>query len=111
MLTYYNEVRRLEERFKLFELHHSYRRFNAEADELSTIASGQKLVPDRVFASDLHEPSMKIKQVQEGHTSCSGMGTSRRPFGTLVSVLEPSLSSLSLTHIDWDCILLKLRSI
>lgn len=40
MCAYYGEVRRLEEKFKGFELHHSYRRFNVEADELSTIASG-----------------------------------------------------------------------
>jgi hypothetical protein len=34
----------------------------------------------------------------------------RRPFGTLVSILEPFLS-LSLTHIGWDCILVRLRAI
>ena len=39
MCAYYGEVRKLE-KFKGFELHHSYRHFNAEADELSTIASG-----------------------------------------------------------------------
>jgi ribonuclease HI len=37
MRAYYGEVRKLEEKFKGFELHHSYRRFNTEADELSTI--------------------------------------------------------------------------
>jgi ribonuclease HI len=65
MCAYYGEVRKLEEKFKGFELHHSYRRFNAEANELSTIASGRKLVSDGVFASDLYEPSVKIKQVEE----------------------------------------------
>ena len=34
----------------------------------------------------------------------------RRSFGTLVSILEPFLS-LSLTHIGWDCILVRLRDI
>jgi hypothetical protein len=68
MLAYYNKVQRLEEWFKGFKLHHSYRQFNGEADELSTIASGQKPVLDRIFDFDLHEPSVKIKQVHEGHT-------------------------------------------
>lgn len=49
-------VRKLEENFKGFELHHSYRCFNAEADELSTIAPGRTPVPDGIFTSDLYEP-------------------------------------------------------
>jgi hypothetical protein len=44
---------------------HSYRCFNAEADELATITSGRKLVLDRIFASDLYKPSMNIKQPEE----------------------------------------------
>jgi hypothetical protein len=68
MCTYYGEVRKLEEKFKGFELHHNYRRFNAKTDELSTIASGRKPVPNEVFASDLYEPFVKIKQ-PEGETS------------------------------------------
>jgi hypothetical protein len=63
MCAYYGE---LEEKFKAFEPHHSYKRFNTEADELSTIALGQKPVSNGVFASDLYEPSVKIKQVEEG---------------------------------------------
>jgi hypothetical protein len=54
-------------RFKCFEVHHSYRRFNGEADELSTIVSWRKPVPNGIFASDLHEPYVKIKQTQEEH--------------------------------------------
>lgn len=65
MCAYYGEVCKLEEKFKGFELHHSYRRFNVEADELSTIVSGRKPIPDGVFASDLHKPSMKIKPPEE----------------------------------------------
>jgi hypothetical protein len=42
MRTYYDEVQKLEEKFRGFEMHHSYRRFNAEAVELSTIESGRK---------------------------------------------------------------------
>jgi hypothetical protein len=65
MCTYYNEVRKLKEKFKGFELHHIYKNFNTEVDELSTIVSGRKLVPDGIFASELYEPSVKIKQTEE----------------------------------------------
>jgi hypothetical protein len=68
MFAYYSEVRRLEEKFKGFKQHHNNRRFNGEAKELSTIASGQKLVLDGVFAYDLHKSSVNIKQTQEEHT-------------------------------------------
>jgi hypothetical protein len=89
MLAYYNEVQRLEERFKGFELHHSYRRLNDDADELSSIASGRKPVLYGVFASDIHEPSMKIKQVQEGHTEeADGHYTSTTKTGELVATIN-----------------------
>jgi hypothetical protein len=39
--AYYGEVRKLEEKFKGFELQHSYKHFNIEANELLTIASGE----------------------------------------------------------------------
>lgn len=65
MCTYYGEVQKLEETFKGFELHHSYRCFNDEVDELSTIASRRKAVLEGVFASDIYEPSVKIKQMEE----------------------------------------------
>ena len=50
----YDEARKLEENFKGFELHHNYRRFNVDADELLTIVSGKKPVPDGIFASELY---------------------------------------------------------
>lgn len=59
--AHYGEVRKLEEMFKGFELQHSYKRFNIEANELLTIVSRRKHVPDGVFGSDLYEPSVKIK--------------------------------------------------
>jgi hypothetical protein len=36
--------------------------FHAEVDDLSTIMSRQKPVPDGVFAFDLYEPSIQFKQ-------------------------------------------------
>jgi hypothetical protein len=65
MCVYYNGVCKLEEKFKGFELHHNYRCFNAEANELSAITLGRKPVLDGVFTSDLYEPSVKIKQQEE----------------------------------------------
>lgn len=62
---YYSKVSKLEEKFKGFKLHHSYRRFNARADLLSTIASVQNPVSDDVFTSNLYEPSIKIKPLEE----------------------------------------------
>jgi hypothetical protein len=61
MSAYYDEVRKLEEKFRGFVLHHRYIRFNAEADELSTISSRRKFVPDGFFASDLYEPTIKTR--------------------------------------------------
>lgn len=65
MCAYNNELRKLEEKFKCFELHHSYRRFNIEADKPSTITSERKPVLDGVFASNLYGPIVKIKQSEE----------------------------------------------
>jgi ribonuclease HI len=42
MCACYSEVQKLEEKFKGFELHHSYRCFNANADKLLTIVSRRK---------------------------------------------------------------------
>jgi hypothetical protein len=78
MCAYYIEVQKLEEKFKGFEQHHTYRRFNAEADELSTIASGRKLVPDGVFAFNLYEHSVKVQQPKEdGGKEVGGHDTPR----------------------------------
>jgi hypothetical protein len=88
MLAYYNKVRRLEEKFKGFKLHHSYKRFNSKADELSTITSGRKPILDGVFASDLHEPSTKIKQTQEGVGEADNQGASPVGTGELVATTD-----------------------
>lgn len=69
MRVYYDEVRKLEEKFKGFELHHSYRHFNAEADELSTIASGRMPVLDGIFTSDLYEPTIKSGRRKQNRTT------------------------------------------
>jgi ribonuclease HI len=45
MEAYYDEVRRLEDKFYVLELNHIARRYNKTADELAKIASGRTTVP------------------------------------------------------------------
>jgi ribonuclease HI len=59
MEAYYDEVRRLEDKFYGLELNHVARRYNETADELAKIASGRMTVP-LDFSRDIHQPSVKI---------------------------------------------------
>jgi ribonuclease HI len=65
MEAYYDEVRRLEDKFYGLELNHIARRYNKTADELAKIASGRTTVPPDVFSRDLHQPSVKIDDTPE----------------------------------------------
>jgi ribonuclease HI len=49
MCGYYDEVRKLKEKFRGFKLQHSYRHFNIEVDDLSTIDQGEN--PSQVESS------------------------------------------------------------
>jgi len=60
MEAYYNEVRRLEDKFHGLELVHIARRYNEAADELAKIASTRGTVPPDVFSRDLHKPSVNL---------------------------------------------------
>jgi ribonuclease HI len=60
MEAYYDEVRRLEDKFYGLELNHIARQYNETMDELAKIASGQTTVPPDVFSRDIHQPSIKI---------------------------------------------------
>lgn len=93
MCAYYKEVQKLEEKFKGFELHHSYWCFNVEADELSTIASRRKPVQEGVFASNLYEPLMKIKHTKEGIVE--GMNSPNNPPAQDNELIETT------KHQDW----------
>jgi ribonuclease HI len=64
MEAYYDEVRRLEDKFYGLELNHIARRYNETADELAKIASGLTVPPD-VFSRDLHQPSVKTDDTPE----------------------------------------------
>jgi ribonuclease HI len=65
MEAYYDEVRRLEDKFYGLELNHIARRYNETADELAKIASRRTTVPPDVFSRDLHQPSVKIDDAPE----------------------------------------------
>jgi ribonuclease HI len=65
MEAYYDEVRRLEDKFYGLELNHVAQRYNETADELAKIASGRTTVPPDVFSRDIHQPSVKIDDTPE----------------------------------------------
>jgi hypothetical protein len=65
MEAYYDEVRRLEDKFYGLKLNHIARRYNETADELAKIASGWTTVPLDVFSRDLHRPSVKTDDAPE----------------------------------------------
>jgi ribonuclease HI len=65
MEAYYDEVRRLEDKFYGLELNHVARRYNETADELAKIALGRTTVPLDVFSRDLHQPSVKTDDTPE----------------------------------------------
>jgi hypothetical protein len=65
METYYNEVRRLEDKFYRLELNHVARRYNETADELAKIASGRTTVPTNVFSKDIYQPSVQVDDAPE----------------------------------------------
>jgi ribonuclease HI len=65
MEAYFDEVRRLEDKFFGLELNHITRWYNETADELAKIASGQTTVLSDVFSRDLHQPSVKTDDTLE----------------------------------------------
>jgi hypothetical protein len=65
MEAYYDEVRRLEDKFYGLEVNHVARRYNETVDELAKIASTRTTVPPNVFSWDLHQPSVKTNDTPE----------------------------------------------
>ena len=61
MAAYYQEVRRLEDKFDGLELNHIPRRLNKTADALAKAASGREPVSTDVFANDQHKPSVRYE--------------------------------------------------
>lgn len=63
MDAYYQEVRKLEGRFRGLELHHIPRRGNGDVGVLAKAAAERKPVPAGVFVNDLNSPSVREKPV------------------------------------------------
>jgi hypothetical protein len=74
MEAYYDEVRRLEDKFYGLELNHIARRYNETVDELAKIASGRTTVPPNVFSRDIHQPSIKTDDTPEPEVSSATEG-------------------------------------
>ena len=60
MEAYYQEVHKLEDKFRGIELHHVPRKDNDAADFLAKLAARQVSSPDWVFINDLYEPSTRV---------------------------------------------------
>jgi hypothetical protein len=60
--TYRQEVRKLEEKFDGFELHHILRRDNKAADALAQLRSSCEPPPPGIFTHDLFKPSIRLEE-------------------------------------------------
>jgi len=60
MAAYYQEVRKLKDKFQGIELHHVPQKDNDAANFLAKLAARRVPSLDGVFISDLHEPFARI---------------------------------------------------
>ena len=60
MAAYYQEVRKLEDKFQGIELHHVPRKDNDAADFLTKLAARRDPSPSGTFINVLHEPSARV---------------------------------------------------
>ena len=60
MEAYWQEVRKLEDKFDGLELHHVLRRDNEAADALAKMGSEREPVPDGVFLEVLTKPLIRV---------------------------------------------------
>ena len=60
MTAYYQEVRKLKDKFQGIELHHVPQKDNDATDFLAKLAARRVPSSDEVFINDLHEPSARI---------------------------------------------------
>jgi hypothetical protein len=63
MAVYYQELRKLEDKFDGLELSHIPRWLTKAADELTKMASGRELVSTGVFASNQYKPSLYFEEL------------------------------------------------
>jgi ribonuclease HI len=81
MEAYYDEVRRLEDKFYGLELNHIARRYNETVDELAKIALGQTTVPPDVLSRDIHQPTVKTDDTSEPKEASVAEGEALRVEG------------------------------
>jgi ribonuclease HI len=81
MEAYYDEVRRLEDKFHGLELNHVARRYNETVDELAKIASGRTTVPPDVFSRDIYQPSVNLDDAPEPEVTSAAKGEALRVEG------------------------------
>jgi ribonuclease HI len=62
MAAYQQEVRKLEEKFNGFELHHILRRDNEAVDALVWLGSSHEPTPPGVFTQDLFKSSIRLEE-------------------------------------------------
>jgi ribonuclease HI len=88
MEAYYDEVRRLEDKFYGLELNHIARRYNETTDELAKIALERTTVPRDVFSRDLHQPSVKTDDTPEPEEASAQLEAPSAPEGEALHVEE-----------------------
>jgi hypothetical protein len=74
MAAYYQEVRKLEDKFDGLELSHIPRWLNEADDELVKMASGRDLVSANIFASDQYKPSVHFEEPGQAGDELSTLG-------------------------------------
>ncbi|XP_066365012.1 uncharacterized protein [Miscanthus floridulus] len=79
MAVYYQEVRRLEDKFDDLKLNHVLRHLNEAADALMKAASGREPVPTGVFASDQHKPLVCYKGLERAEDGPSNLAPRANP--------------------------------
>jgi hypothetical protein len=78
MEAYYDEVRRLEDKFYELELNHVARRYNETVDELAKIASGRTTVPPGHL---LPRPTSTLRQDRRHAQVREALGSARGTLG------------------------------
>ena len=68
MDAYFEDIRKLENKFSGLEIHHVDRDNNVGANVLSKLGSTRAAVPPGVFVNELHHPSVKIQSQQATDT-------------------------------------------
>ena len=99
MAAYYQEVRKLEDRFQGIELHHVPRKDNDATDFLAKLAARRVPSLNGVFINDLHEPSARILEgpIQTHPDADSALGGSNPSASMTTSLTDVTVVTLDQT--------------